>query len=1087
MPRTAPARRARTRAALVLALATVTAATSAGIAAPPAVADTAPQTTVLPAAPRFSPRATSILNAGETGYLLAQEGDTRLQWIDYATGKATPLAVTLPEAPRYDYETGYWDRFQKLPIGGGGYWGQGSDTVAVYSAAPTPHVTLQKGAGAVFADLVIPEGQTYVSTFGDTVLTRTGEADAVTGYHLLRSAGAGKVTDTPVTGLPEGAVPTGVEDGDATSLVLRYSDSAEGWGNWALVDLADGTAETLPEPPEADPWEVQGFRLGAGTILRLRTGRGEIDVLDRAAPGTVLRVADASSTAGGTFFAVGTTVLVAQGTEGQSNEYRGSSLWRLPSEGEGGLIESVFQHADEQVVMAPDGTALVAGAKTAEPQGDIDWAVHRLVPAAGGGVEARRLTTVEPMPARIYGLSLGSGVLTRAENSTYFQPGDYYGVYRSTWLTSAGQPQPVRTTVDGLMSGDGASCHTDSTARCVTMWASGDGFHGRSDAAYNATTMVLENGATGWGPRVTTGMGSPELTDLSGRFGLVTSAVSRTDPYVVEFRKQDGVVRERRTDLTAALWGSTLWSATEDSPKVTSKSLATGAAGPSFTTRNGCVPAQLQAAGRWVYWSCDKESWGSGRGSGVYDRQTGRTMDVPGLDFRNTMLGDGYLVRQDPEAGLRLYDLHAGLPASGSAADVPQRTLATAAALGPEAQARRDWTVDRFGGHVAYAGTDQRVRVVTTGVPAPPVSVIDSAVTGAALDLAASGAGWSGRWWTSKPTGAWKLTVKENITGKVVHTASGAEARGLIAANWSGKDGSGRPARNGPYTWTLTARPADGVGADLALTGSLTVTGGAPAPKPAWRDVSGDGKGDLLGLTSGGTLTVRTGTGTGTGGLGTGASASGWPASSVVVPFGDLSGDGCADLLVRDAAGTLTRHDGSCGRAAFAPSGPRRAIGGGWQIYNALTAPGDLTGDGRTDLLARTPAGELWMYADNGAGAFSTRVRIGGGWQAYDRIAGVGDLGGDKHGDLLARDTAGVLWRYSGTGRGTFGTRVRIGGGWNAYDSLVGVGDITGDGRADLVARDTAGVLWRYAGTGTGLFAGRVRIGGGWQMYRTLS
>ncbi|MCZ0980522.1 VCBS repeat-containing protein [Streptomyces diastatochromogenes] len=271
------------------------------------------------------------------------------------------------------------------------------------------------------------------------------------------------------------------------------------------------------------------------------------------------------------------------------------------------------------------------------------------------------------------------------------------------------------------------------------------------------------------------------------------------------------------------------------------------------------------------------------------------------------------------------------------------------------------------------------------------------------------------------------------------------------------------------------------------FTTQLRTATTAPAPVkplPKWRDHSGDGKGDLLGLTPTGTLTVRTGTGTG--GLGTGASAAGWPATSTVVPFGDLSGDRCNDLLVRDAAGVLTRYDGGCG-TAFAPSGPKRTIGAGWQIYNSLTAPGDLTGDGRTDLLARTPAGELWMYAADGTGKFKPRVKIGGGWQIYNSLVGVGDFTGDGKVDLVARDTAGVLWRYAGTGTGAFAARVKIGGGWQIYNSLVGVGDFTGDGKADLVARDTAGVLWRYAGTGTGAFAARVKIGGGWQMYKTLS
>ncbi|MFJ5937165.1 FG-GAP-like repeat-containing protein [Streptomyces sp. NPDC093071] len=1078
MPSTSNARlcgNGRTRAALALALAALTAAAS-GITAPSAFADSAPDVTVLPAAPRFSPRATSILNAGETGYLLAQEDDDRLLWIDYATGSAAPLAVTLPEKPRYDFENGYWDHSQRLHIGGDGYYGDGSDTVALYSATPVPHVTLQKGAGAVFADMALPEGQSYVGTFGDTVLTRTGEADTPTGYHLLRYE-AGKVTDTPVTGFPEGAVLGGLEDGDATSLILRYKDSTGGWGRWVLVDLSDGVAKPLPDRPiPGDPWRVRGFRLGADTILR-----DGGDLLERAAPHTVMRTVNTGVVAyGATVVPVGTAVVAVQRQNAGNNEYRGSELWNLPGEDEG-LSRPVLQRAYTQVVIAPDGTALVSGAKTADSKGDVDWAVHRLVPVAGGGVEVRRLRTVDPMPARIYGLSLGAGILTTAENSTYFAPGDYHGAYRSTWLGSAGRPQPVRTTVDGLMGVGGGYCSMDSPARCVSMLASGDGFHGQQISTGQGYTLLRKNGESDWGPHVDTG--GDRLQDLSGRFGVIVSGVPGDSPSIVEFKPPTGATVLRRTDYAlAALWGSTLWSVAKDDAKVTSRTLPSGAVGASFTTPNACVPTELQAAGRWVYWSCEDSEWGPENGSGVYDRLTRRTMRVPGRNIGNVLLGDGYLVRQSQE-GLRLYDLHAGLPASGSA--VPQRILVSAADLGPNNRARWGWTVDRFGGHVAYAGDDQRVRVVGTGTPAPAVGVIDS-VVGTTLDVAGAAPRWSGSWWTSKPTGAWTLSLTESATGTVVRTVSGAEARGRVDVAWDGKNASGQVVRNGAYVWTLTAEPADGVGADLKVSGSVTVSGGAPAlkPLPAWRDFSGDGKGDLLALTSAGALTVRTGTGTG--GLRTGASATGWPSTSMVVPFGDLSGDRCNDLLVRSSAGVLTRYDGGCGKA-FATGGTRLTIGSGWQIYNTLTAPGDLTGDGRTDLLARTPAGELWMYAADGAGKFKGRVKVGGGWQTYHSIVGTGDLNGDKAGDLLARDTAGVLWRYYGTGKGTLGGRVRIGGGWQTYNALAGVGDITGDGRADLVARDTAGALWRYNGTGAGAFSARVKIGGGWQMYKTLS
>ncbi|MGW1933604.1 FG-GAP repeat domain-containing protein [Streptomyces sp. NPDC001919] len=385
----------------------------------------------------------------------------------------------------------------------------------------------------------------------------------------------------------------------------------------------------------------------------------------------------------------------------------------------------------------------------------------------------------------------------------------------------------------------------------------------------------------------------------------------------------------------------------------------------------------------------------------------------------------------------------------------------------------------------------------------------DVTLLGAAWE---EGAGYGAQTTTRSASGTWSA-LKTLSTGYVpddqFDLAAGSD--GSFHAVWTQGDGNRKlmAASRVGGVWSATPTPlsTNTTGYALGLvtvdaahrpvsvweqstgdfTSQLRAATTAPAPVkplPRWRDYSGDGRGDLLGLTPAGALTVRTGSGTG--GLGTGATSTGWPATSTVVAFGDLSGDRCNDLLVRSSAGVLTRHDGGCG-TAFARTGTTSTIGSGWNVYDVLTAPGDMTGDGRTDLLARTPGGELFLYADDTKGAFKTRVRVGGGWQTYNTLVGVGDLNGDKAGDLLARDTAGVLWRYQGTGQGTFGARVRVGGGWQAYNSLSAVGDFTGDGRADLVARDTTGTLWGYAGNGAGAFAGRVKIGGGWQMYKTLS
>ncbi|WKX19799.1 hypothetical protein [Streptomyces sp. HUAS CX7] len=183
-------RAVRRRRALGRIALTVTLAVTAGIgtATATAAADTpaasADPVVVSPGA-RFVPRATLVLNAGETGFLTAQEGDDRLRWIDYATGATTVLDHRLPEPLSYDVDDFRFDRYP-------GDFGHGSDTVALYAASPSPHVTLQQRAGdGPTVTIPVPDGQTYVATYGDTVITRTGTEDAATGLHLLRLEGCG--------------------------------------------------------------------------------------------------------------------------------------------------------------------------------------------------------------------------------------------------------------------------------------------------------------------------------------------------------------------------------------------------------------------------------------------------------------------------------------------------------------------------------------------------------------------------------------------------------------------------------------------------------------------------------------------------------------------------------------------------------------------------------------------------------------------------------------------------------------------------------------------------------------------------------
>ncbi|MFJ5933960.1 FG-GAP repeat domain-containing protein [Streptomyces sp. NPDC093071] len=93
---------------------------------------------------------------------------------------------------------------------------------------------------------------------------------------------------------------------------------------------------------------------------------------------------------------------------------------------------------------------------------------------------------------------------------------------------------------------------------------------------------------------------------------------------------------------------------------------------------------------------------------------------------------------------------------------------------------------------------------------------------------------------------------------------------------------------------------------------------------------------------------------------------------------------------------------------------------------------------------------------------------MGTGWQIYDRITAVGNIAGTAAGDMVARDTYGILRLYRGNGRGGFAPRVRIGAGWGAHSRLVGAGDLDNDGRPDLIAYGTSGAYGAHVHRSTG-------------------
>jgi hypothetical protein len=202
--------------------------------------------------------------------------------------------------------------------------------------------------------------------------------------------------------------------------------------------------------------------------------------------------------------------------------------------------------------------------------------------------------------------------------------------------------------------------------------------------------------------------------------------------------------------------------------------------------------------------------------------------------------------------------------------------------------------------------------------------------------------------------------------------------------------------------------------------------------------------------------------------------STGWSRYNVKVLSPDLNGDGRSDMVVRIAKSGIAgvrpgRGDGTFGTAIT----PLKTFVG----YDLVTPVGTFNGDRNADLVARRKStGDLVLFRGNGAGGFS-RVKLAGGFGSVNRLVATGDVSGDGKADLLARSADGRMRRYNGDGAGHLGAGRLIPGTWN-YPTVTGMGDLTGDGPGDLLVRDSAGALWVAPGNGTGSFGQLVPVDG---------
>ncbi|QGV79406.1 FG-GAP-like repeat-containing protein [Streptomyces ficellus] len=959
---------------------------------------------VLPAPVRYQPRADTVVEAGATGHLHQREGTTGTLWTEYATGATTPLTAT-----------------------GSGYGGMRAALDPATPGAPRTVSVTTLGSGGV-RKVEVPEGASWTKGFtADSVLVARSAADGSLTALAVVTMQDGRPVERPVTGVPQGLK---LMDGTAYDLTSKGAVVFLAGPDGAvekeyLVDYA--TAE-LREMPDHGDVDLEQFgdrhlmdRYGGDNANELRT-------VPRADPMATPVVTQLPKPPHGYQFfrgwetVIGDWIVFGWTPESWNADLPGVRLQAIPVGG--GQPRFLLAHSAARPQAAPDGSLLVTGGT-----GATDWAVRRISLDANGAPQVTKVSDVPTASTTVDGLTLGAGTLHyRATSDGSSSPALYEHSLALTGTPTAGNrvlDRPVPGTVDALVPlGNGESAHQTGSDVLAAPGAHAAGMYGR----------------------------------LSGGSGRYVASGTATTQYAGDLQAPNNT---RRFDGKAAstVWGTTFWMSDPAAPGTVSwydmKSKATS---PALAIGSGCTPNELQAVGRWVYWSCAQ-----GAKAGVWDQKSRVSTPVP---FGEAQLGDGFLVRKDKAAGkLTLTDFHTGVPSAVTTNDFAS------------VPADADWSVDKFGGHVAFTDAQERIHVKPVTVPRSPIGFSEERVDASVLNLANGKDNiWHAAWQLTRPATRATLEIK-NPAGTTVATLVAGDRKGAqVALAWDGRGADGKPVPAAHYTWTLSADPGDGSGPRAVRTGVIQV---ADVHRP-FRDYDGDGIGEVF-ARAGDRITAHEPV------KGTSTTSTGWTGINHVVPFGDLDGDDCDDILVRTTAGDLYRHSGTCGGVP-APGSPKAKIGAGFNAFDALLNSGDLTGDGRPDLLARVRStGDLYLYADNAAGGIRGGVKIAGKWTGLTLI-GAGDLAGDGHPYLLARDAAGDLWRYKSTGTGAFHARTLVFSDWGAgRDAIIGAGDVDGDGKLDLVSRDTNGKLLRNSGRGDGTFGSTVQIGTGWGARGALS
>jgi hypothetical protein len=192
-----------------------------------------------------------------------------------------------------------------------------------------------------------------------------------------------------------------------------------------------------------------------------------------------------------------------------------------------------------------------------------------------------------------------------------------------------------------------------------------------------------------------------------------------------------------------------------------------------------------------------------------------------------------------------------------------------------------------------------------------------------------------------------------------------------------------------------------------------------------------------------------------------------WSALGIIAAVGDVTGDGKSDLIGKNRKTGVARVFPGDGAGHVSRIGIDATMA--FADVTSIDGVGDFNHDGKNDVVGVDKSHQLLLFAGTGHGTFAAPVVLRKNWN-YPWTAGVGDFNGDKQADLMVVSGKQTLYLFPGAAKGTaLGKPVLVGAQAAPVTALLGWGDLTGDKLPDIVVRDAGTGLSRIrAGTGTG-------------------